>query len=176
LIDHHFATSTRLCGRVLLAGLATGLFACDRDADDTARQTAAAPAHTRALADKTWLETQDQTPPEQWLASREASRDISGSAPLVASFADLLASAHRRYNETPRMIANRAVQIEQMLHARGIEESARLVIEGLVMIGSDDRRRGFGEAGQHYFNIRVTGTGREQALQVLAKTTSETPR
>jgi hypothetical protein len=176
LIGHRFATSTRLCGRILLAGLATGLFACDRDTDDTARQTAAAPAHPVALVEKAWLETQDRTPPEQWLASREASRDLPVSTPQVASFADLLARAHRRYNETPRMIANRAIQIEQMLRARGIEESARLVIEGLVMIGSDDRRRGFGEAGQHYFNIRVTGTGREQALQVLAKTTAETPR
>ena len=172
----HLATSTDVFRHILLAGLVMGLFACDGEVDNTTRQAASAPAQATAIAAIPWLEMHERTPPEQWLASREAGHDIPLAASQVASFAQLLARAHRRYSETPRMIANRAVQIEQMLHTRGIDESARLVIEGLVMIGSDGRRRGFGEAGQYYFNIRITGASRDQALQVLAKTTIETPR
>jgi hypothetical protein len=156
----------------LLASLAASLIACDAEVDSTARQPA---APTPAIADKTWLDMHDQASPEQWLASREAARDLVASAPQVADFKELLARAHRRYTETPRMIANRAVQIEQMLHERGVEESARLIIEGLATVGSDGRRRGFGEAGQHYYNMRATGMSRDRTLQVLAKTGSETP-
>ncbi|MDQ2081622.1 hypothetical protein RA307_15660 [Xanthobacteraceae bacterium Astr-EGSB] len=175
MIVRHFATSTPLCRRILLAGLATGLVACDGGTDNPAHQAASA-APTTVIADKRWLDMHDPTPPEQWLASREAARDLGRSAATVASFGNLLARAHRHYTETPRMIANRAAQIEEMLRARGIDESARLVIEGLVGAGSDERRRGFGEAGQHYFNIRMTGASRDQALQALARTAAETPR
>jgi hypothetical protein len=172
LIARRFTPPPGLRRHVLLASLAAGLIACDAEVDNTARQPAA-PAP--AMADKPWLDMHDQASPEQWLASREAARDLGGSAPQVAVFKELLSRAHRRYTETPRMIANRAVQIEQMLRERGIDENARVIIEGLVTVGSDDRRRGFGEAGQHYYNMRATGMSRDRTLQVLAKASSETP-
>ena len=119
------------------------------------------------IAAKPWLDLKDRTPPEQWLASREAGEDVPSSSSGVAELRALLAQADRRYGETPRMIANRAVQLEAMLAERGIEETARRVIEGLIAVGREDDPRNFGETAQHYFNIRVTGMSREEALLSL---------
>jgi hypothetical protein len=144
------------------------LGACDEQPQTTPSKTAPAAQSTGVLAQKRWLDVKDPTPPELWLASREAKIDLPLSATDVDTFRELIARAGRRYVETPRMIANRTVQLEEMLAAHGIVESARLVIEGLVALrGEGDERRGFGEAVQQYFNIRSAGLSREQALLSL---------
>ncbi|PRD41306.1 hypothetical protein C5748_22530 [Phyllobacterium phragmitis] len=128
------------------------------------------------IAEKRWLEISEPTAPEHWLASREAGADVALSAPEVEAFRNLLARADRRYTETPRMIANRAVQIEEMLADRGIDENARLVIEGLTEVGADDEGRGFGETAQHYFNARANGADREEGLRLLQRPEGRTLR
>jgi hypothetical protein len=138
-------------------------------------KTAALAQSTAAIADKRWLDVNDQTPPELWLASREAKTDLPTSAPQVQAFRDLIGRAGRRYVETPRMIANRAVQLEEMLAARGIDENARLALEGLIGVRDDNGdRRSFGEAVQHYFNVRATAISRDQALRSLREAEPET--
>ncbi|WP_141700643.1 hypothetical protein [Methyloceanibacter superfactus] len=66
------------------------------------------------------------------------------------------------------MIANRAVQLEGMLAAQGIDESAPELIETLSRaVARADRKEGFGSVCQHYFYLRQQGVGREAALQQL---------
>lgn len=130
----------------------------------------------KVLSRKRWLDVNETTTPEHWLASREAGADVAPSAPEVETFRNLLARADRRYTETPRMIANRAVQLEEMLAARGIDEKARLVIEGLTEAGADDEGRGFGETAQHYFNARASGADREEGLRLIERPEGRTLR
>jgi hypothetical protein len=160
--------------------LGTGLAVlggCDGQIDSSHSKSAIPSQSAATIAGKRRLEINDPTPPELWLASREAKSDLLLSAPQVEVFRDLLAQAGRRYVETPRMIANRAVQLEEMLAARGIQENARLAIEGLIAIREDDGdRRSFGEAVQHYFNIRTTAVSREQTLRSLRRAEPENRR
>lgn len=154
----------------LLCWLALFIVACDEqpETETAAPEGVEAARVSVAIAGKTWLDVGDRTPPALWLASREAGEDVAPSAPEVAELRALLARAGGRYSETPRMIANRAVQLEGMLAERGIEETARHVIEGFVAVGRTDAPRGFGETAQHYFNIRTTGLSREEALLSVA--------
>jgi hypothetical protein len=150
---------------------------CNEQSEMPRSNMAAMAQPTSAVANKRWLDVNDPTPPEVWLASREAKVNLPPSASQVRSFRDLIDRAHRRYVETPRMIANRAVQLEEMLAARGIEENARLGIEGLVALRADNGdRRSFGEAVQHYFNIRAAAVSREQALRSLREAESQDHR
>ncbi|MDR4307159.1 hypothetical protein IHQ68_11065 [Chelatococcus sambhunathii] len=105
--------------------------------------------------------------PAVWLASREAGRDLAPNDPAVASMRGLLQEADERFSEGPRMIANRAVQVQGMLAERGVQESARQVIEGLVSIGQIGERAGFGETCQHYVNARAAAGTRAAALDAL---------
>jgi hypothetical protein len=147
------------------------LGACNEQSGTTPPKTTSPAQSTGVLAQKRWLDVRDPTPPERWLASREARVDLPASSPEVDAFRELISLANRRYEETPRMIANRTVQLEQMLAARGIVESTRLILEGFVALqGENDVRRGFGEVVQQYFNIRAAGMSREQALLSLQRT------
>ena len=159
---------------IVLCWLAFAIVACDEQPEaetatpERADLKRADPERvSTVIAAKPWLDLKDRTPPEQWLASREAGEDVPSSSSGVAELRALLAQADRRYGETPRMIANRVVQLEAMLAERGIEETARRVIEGLIAVGREDDPRNFGETAQHYFNIRVTGMSREEALLSL---------
>lgn len=122
---------------------------------------------SRLSLGKVWLEHSDPMPPDYWLASREAGRDLLPGEPAVREFRVLLDRAGQGYGETARMIANRAVQLESMLRARGVDESARQVIEGLVALSAGRSARNFGETGQHYVTIRPQRASREEALRAL---------
>lgn len=161
----------------LILALTLAVAACDEQPEGEQPLRPAAEANAaKAISQKRWLDVGEPTTPEHWLASREAGTDLAPSAPQVETFRDLLARADRRYTETPRMIANRAVQLEEMLAARGIDENARLVIEGLTGAGTDDEGRGFGETAQHYFNARANGANREESLRLLQRSEGRTLR
>jgi hypothetical protein len=163
---------------IIVCAVAAGfavLGGCDSQFETPHAKTAALAQSAAAVADKRWLDVNDPTLPEVWLASREAKADLPASAPQVEAFHDLIGRASRRYVETPRMIANRAVQLEEMLAARGIDENARLALEGLIGVRDDNGdRRSFGEAVQHYFNVRATAISRDQALRSLREAEPET--
>ena len=154
---------------ILLCWLAFAIVACDEqpEAETATPDRVDSQRVSTVIAAKSWLDVRDRTPPEQWLASRETGEDVPLSTSEVAELRAILAQAGRRYGETTRMIANRAVQLEAMLAERGIEETARRVIEGLIVVGREDEPRNFGETAQHYFNVRVNGMSREEALLSL---------
>jgi hypothetical protein len=115
-----------------------------------------------------WLGPQSRTSPAQWLASREEKADPSAEHP-VAGYELLLAEAAQRFQEEPRMIVNRAAQLQAMLAANGVKESAGSVIEALTNTVGEGRLHGFGELCQHYYNLRAGGYNRQDALKALQK-------
>ncbi|MET0314871.1 MAG: hypothetical protein ABW275_10805, partial [Hansschlegelia sp.] len=109
-----------------------------------------------------------QIAPADWLASREAA--VEAAAPdsgTVKEIDAILSDADERYYEGPRMIANRAVQIEQMLRENGQRESARSIIAALSSIAPPGEHAGFGETCQHYVTARIQGSSRDEALRLL---------
>lgn len=151
--------------------LSLTLAACEEPAPPKEAE-AHAPAKERepfAALGRTWLDVSDKISPAVWLASREAGRDVSANDPAAASFRGLLAEADARFTEGPRMIANRAIQVQSMLAERGVKETPREVIEGLVSIGAVGERAGFGETCQHYVNARSNVATRAEALEALRR-------
>lgn len=143
---------------------------CDEPAPDQRRVASAAPpASEFSMARRDWLDIKDRISPAVWLASREAERDVTPNDPAASELRGLLDEADRKFTEGTRMIANRAVQVQAMLAERGVTESPREVISGLVSIAAPDERAGFGETCQHYVNARASSPSREAALQALSR-------
>lgn len=130
------------------------------------RERVAAPA-ANVIAGKTWLQPTDGTPPDIWLASREAGADVAAGDPAVAAWRARLADADARFGETDRMIANRAAQLETMLGEIGIRESARQIMADFSTLAAPGARAGFSDLCQHYYNLRVQGLSREAAFAAL---------
>jgi hypothetical protein len=115
-----------------------------------------------------WLDLKNPLTPAQWLASRGEARARSTSDAKVVEVEANLATAHRVYRESERMIANRAVQLSDMLKASGIEEDADDVLADLAAVSGDiDQTEGFGAVAQMYHNLRSSGVGRTEALAAL---------
>ncbi|WP_051341103.1 hypothetical protein [Azospirillum halopraeferens] len=160
----------RLPGFAMAAALSLLVTACDERSDSGTAAEVAPQRPAAALAGKRWLDPGDRTLPEQWMASRLAGVDRPPDDPAVGRLHDLLVRADRAYDETPRMIANRAFQLQEMLAEKGIAESADSVVEGLLSVaGGDGITHGFGEAGQHYVTLRATGLDRDTALAALRR-------
>lgn len=155
---------------IVLVCLSPLLAGCDEPAPRE-KPTASAPSgiDAFAFAERNWIDVKDGISPAVWLASREAGRDVAPNDPAAASFRALLEDADARFTEGPRMIANRAVQVQSMLAERGVQETPRRVIEGLVSIGQIGERAGFGETCQHYVNARASSGSRTAALEALSR-------
>lgn len=160
------AKPLRLAGAVLGAIATFALVGCSDDGQPEARERITAPASDE-IARKTWLQPNDGTPPDLWLASRDSGRDLSSDAPAVAAWHARLADADERFGETDRMIANRAVQLEAMLGEIGIKESPQEIISGFAAFADRGERAGFSDLCQHYYNLRALGLSRETSFAAL---------
>ncbi|MFV0477136.1 MAG: hypothetical protein ACK5ME_04775 [Parahaliea sp.] len=116
------------------------------------------------LANSNWLMVNDETPPERWLINRRL--DLSGESDERV-IAQLLAEASLRFQENPRMIANRAFQLQSMLNDAGIPEDAIRLIEVFLLLPDLPRLRSFSANCQHYFNLRRQGNDPSAALTIL---------
>lgn len=162
-------------GAILGAIAAFALVGCSDEAQQGAREDArervAAPASDE-VSRKTWLQPTDGTPPDLWLASREAGRDLPPDAPAVGDWRRRLADADGRFGETDRMIANRAVQLQAMLGEIGIAESPQEIIAGFSGLTGEGARAGFSDLCQHYYNLRAQGLSREASFAALKADTT----
>jgi hypothetical protein len=143
------------------------LAACSEEADDGATANSVlTPAH--AVYQLARLEVTDRIPPQQWLASREAGRDLPEDDPTVVRIKHTLAVASKRFREYPRMIANRAVQLEAMLKRKDMGAPAAQLIESLSGVPGDTRHvESFGALCQQYYNLRMQGLDADEAVKVL---------
>lgn len=114
-----------------------------------------------------WVAFGDTELPERWLASRDAGVQLDRADRRVAQIGALLQKARQRFRESPRMIVNRAVQLEDMLSGIGIDEPAVELIASLTDAVGTARIEGFGAACQQYFNLRSQNRTREEVLRML---------
>jgi hypothetical protein len=146
-----------------------GLAGCS-DEPETLADPPIATSSAEAAHAVDWLDVDTALSPEQWLASRGEPALRPANDPEVVRVKSLLSDAHRVYRESQRMIANRTVQIEAMLRAKGGQDRAIGVLEDLASIpGEVGQTEGYGAIGQHYVNLRGEGLGREDALAALSK-------
>jgi len=149
-----------------VAALALTLSACS---DDPPPKTATpVPTETEtAIHEMQRIGKLEHVEPERWLASREAGRDLSLQDPAVAEMRKILRAAERNFREFPRMIANRAVQLETML-GRAAGEHAPDLIERLSQIAGGERYvDSFGSVCQQYFHLRRQGMTPDAAIAQL---------
>lgn len=163
-----------------LAGLAILLIlcACDRGPDTAGEASGAAPdrgdegtvvASTAEDHLPDWLSPTDGTDPARWLAGREAGHPLPADAAAVRDIRESLDRARSAFVEDKRMIANRTVQLGQMLSEIGKPESYRGLIDGLGAIAAVRGRHKslYGEMCQHYYNTRAQGADHAAALARL---------
>lgn len=166
--------------RTLATGLAVLLIlsACDRGSEPSGAASNAAPdrgddgtvvASTSEDHLPDWLSPTDGSDPARWLAGREAGHPLPADAAAVRDLRESLDRARSAFVEDKRMIANRTVQLGQMLSEIGKTESYRGLIDGLGAVASvRGRHKGlYGEMCQHYYNTRVQGTDHATALARL---------
>jgi hypothetical protein len=170
LLQNHPAVSGAnrlpLLAIALCCMLGLGLASCSDEAPRSERTQS--DADTIGPHKVKWLELASPISPAQWLVSRNEDRPRPTSDPEVRRVGELLATAHKRYRESERMIANRSVQVEAMLQQIGLDESAVAVLDGLTGIGGEvGQAEGYGSISQYYFNLRAASVSRTEALATL---------
>lgn len=112
-----------------------------------------------------WLSPTDATEPALWLASQEPRQSAETITERTDHLRHSLARAKRTFIEDPRMIANRTVQLGQMLAEAGQGEDYSALLDGLeAAAATSHRKQLFGELCQHYYNSRQQGLDRTKAL------------
>jgi hypothetical protein len=121
-----------------------------------------------------WLEQRHGVSPERWLLDHQAA---SGTiSPLTdVDIRKALLEASRRFSDSPRMIANRVVQLQAMLAQQGIAENALELLGDLSYPGPRKvQAEGFGARCQQYYLLRIRSQSKQRALSALkALTTGE---
>lgn len=161
--------ASRPAALFLLSLFALG--ACDggEPAQDTSQDTSV--VATKSGADvPIWLSHTDTMDPAPWLAGREAGQPASERAARTDHLRHSLARAKSAFIEDPRMIANRTVQLGQMLAEAGHPESYGDLLDGLEAVAASTRHKQlYGEMCQHYYNTRQQGWDRADALARLTE-------
>lgn len=162
---------------LVLAVASAGLVACSDESTSELPVPAPAPAaQEKSPHQLEWLRLTDGVAPEQWLASREAGRSLDVYDPAVADMRRVLDMAAVRFRDQPRMIANRAVQLETMLKEKSIEERAPRIIVSLSQVPGQSRYiESFGALTQQYYNLRMEGASRSQAIDRLRQQSALRP-
>lgn len=115
-----------------------------------------------------WLEAHHEIDPADWLIIRSQAA-LAGEVTGHDHRQNLLKQASEHFRESPRMIANRAVQLEDMLLEIGIEESAVSLIDHFTHLPTVGTPHNFSAYCQYYFNIRAKGYPQGYALTELSK-------
>jgi len=154
--------------RTVVAVAAFALAACGDEAPRSRSHDKATSAIETEPHQAKWLELSNPLSPAQWLASHGEPKARTLDDPEVRHLDELLNRANARYRESERMIANRAVQLSDMLKPLGIQETPTAIIVDLVGIaGEVGQTEGFGAVSQHYFNLRASRIARSDALTTL---------
>ena len=158
----------RVVGALLLVLLPVLAIGCDEATEPEA--TTAAPSGRAAkpgAAAHQMARRSQQDDARAWLASRQAKCRSRRERSVGLAIGASLSAAADRFRDPPRMIANRAVQLEEMLASEGITETAPELIDALSSAAGSTAREGFGAICQHYFILRKQGLGRDAALEQL---------
>ena len=115
-----------------------------------------------------WLDAYHAIPTEDWLVVRSAAA-LRGEVTDRQTRVNLLNFAAERFPESPRMIANRAIQLEDMLLEIHIKESAVSLIDMFSHLPIEGTPHNFSAYCQYYFNLRAKGYPQGYSLTELSK-------
>ena len=83
--------------------------------------------------------------------------------------AELLITAADRFDESHRMIANRAAQLEDMLFEHNIKETAVNRLEWFTKLPTLQTPHSFSALCQYYYNLRTKGKTEDEIIQNLLR-------
>lgn len=149
-----------------LTALLLGLAACDDDFSLSSNSVVDNPSLSNEVPE--WLEAYHAIEPADWLIIRSQAA-LRGEVTSTSHRKELLLQAASHFRESPRMIANRAVQLEDMLMEIGVEESAVSLIDHFTHLPTKGTPHNFSAYCQYYFNIRAKGYAQGYALTELSK-------
>jgi hypothetical protein len=117
-----------------------------------------------------WLDATSNLDPATWLIDREANSGKSLTAEEADEVRQSIAAVAKLFKEDPRMVANRAVQLEEMLDPTNGRETAVWLLRQLSGVVTESGRiEGFGALGLQYYNMRKAGLSEQDALQDLSR-------
>lgn len=115
-----------------------------------------------------WLDGQVDMSPQEWLVKRSRA-EVADEAAEIARTAELLIEAAERFDESHRMIANRAAQLEDMLQEHGIQETAVDRMEWFTQLPTLQTPHSFSALCQYYYNLRTQGKTEDEIIQNLLR-------
>lgn len=115
-----------------------------------------------------WLDGQADMSPQEWLVKRSKA-EVSDEEAEIARAAELLVEAAERFDESYRMIANRAAQLEDMLLEHRINETAVDLLEWFTQLPALQTPHSFSALCQYYYNLRVDGKTEDEIIQNLLR-------
>lgn len=115
-----------------------------------------------------WLDGQVEMSPQEWLVKRSKAV-VSDEAAEIERAAELLVDAAERFDESYRMIANRAAQLEDMLQEHRINETAVDLLEWFTQLPALQTPHSFSALCQYYYNLRVDGKTEDEIIQNLLR-------
>lgn len=115
-----------------------------------------------------WLDGRVEMSPQEWLVKR-SSAEVTDEKAEVKRAADLLITAADKFDESHRMIANRAAQLEDMLLEHRINETAVNLLEWFTKLPALQSPHSFSALCQYYYNLRIQGKTEDEIIQSLLR-------
>ncbi|AUZ86006.1 hypothetical protein CDW43_05880 [Methylophaga nitratireducenticrescens] len=115
-----------------------------------------------------WLDGQVKMSPQEWLVKRSRA-EINDETAEIERTAELLITAANRFDESHRMIANRAAQLEDMLFEHNIKETAVNRLEWFTKLPTLQTPHSFSALCQYYYNLRTQGKTEDEIIQNLLR-------
>lgn len=142
------------------------LTACDQNNDDIPQMEAAPIIDENEIP--LWLDGQVEMSPQEWLVKRSRA-EINDETAEIERTAELLITAADRFDESHRMIANRAAQLEDMLFEHNIKETAVNRLEWFTKLPTLQTPHSFSALCQYYYNLRTQGKTEDEIIQNLLR-------
>ncbi|WP_247869853.1 hypothetical protein [Methylophaga sp. SB9B] len=115
-----------------------------------------------------WLDGQVEMSPQEWLVKRSHA-EVTDEKAEIERTAELLVIAADRFDESHRMIANRAAQLEDMLLEHRINETAVDRLEWFTKLPTLQTPHSFSALCQYYYNLRTQGKTEDEIIQNLLR-------
>jgi Fe-S-cluster formation regulator IscX/YfhJ len=120
-----------------------------------------------------WLTFKDTRDPVLWLSGFDDSPEASTPARREALL-EVIGQLDERYLEDPRMLANRTVQLRNMLAEIGVHQDLLELLRGFAALtqGEEGREDQFGEKVAFYVRLRSEGAQHDEAVHIIESATS----
>lgn len=123
--------------------------------------------NTVNLYDITWLHVHNSLEPAVWLSSIDLMTNTP-SAQNITIYSKLLDEASDHFEEGPRMIANRTVQLKSMMLEMQEDRTLRNILSSLIETrGGGQQKVNYSALCSQYFNLRKSGNTEAAALAAI---------